>query len=329
MLFFCTLFDNNYAAKGWAMYLSLLQVCPSFHLFVFAFDDCIASALKRISAEHMTVISLKEFEDEELLRIKPTRTRAEYCWTCTPSTVLYCLQNYNIDHCTYIDSDLYFFSNPEILVNELGHDDVLITEHRYSPQYDQSIISGKYCVQFMTFRKNDNALRVLYWWRDACIEWCFNRHEDGRFGDQKYLDDWTTRFTGIHVLENLGGGVAPWNMQKYHFFKEHADIFGYDDNGQVFKVVFFHFHALLCFKMRIVREFYAQEYSLSRNTRRLLYKPYVRILKHSHFYFAKGVERIDGLATADNPIPTWWKYLKRIRRRIIHNETRYFYWLGI
>lgn len=328
-LYFCTLFDSHYAAKGWAMYLSLLQVCPSFHLYVFAFDDCIASALKRISAEHMTVISLKEFEDEELLRIKPTRTKAEYCWTCTPSTVLYCLQNYNIDHCTYIDSDLYFFSNPEILVNELGHDDVLITEHRYSPQYDQSVISGKYCVQFMAFKNTDNSLRVLNWWRNACLEWCFNRHEDGRFGDQKYLDDWTTRFTGIHVLENLGGGLAPWNMQQYQFRKERACILGSDVNGQVFKVVFFHFHAFLCFKKGVVREFYAQEYSLSRNARRLLYKPYLRVLKQSHFYFAKGVERIDGLATAANPIPTWWKYIKRIRRRIIHSETRYFYWLGI
>ena len=71
---------------------------------------------------NVTVISLREFEDQKLLIAKENRSSGEYCWTCTPSTVLYVLDHYDVDSCTYIDADLYFFSSPQILIDEVGDD---------------------------------------------------------------------------------------------------------------------------------------------------------------------------------------------------------------
>ena len=87
MLNFCTLFDSGYLSRGLAMYESLNRHCKDFHLYVFAFNDECFSVLKSLYLANMTVISLPEFEDEELLKVKPTRSRGEYCWTCSSSTI--------------------------------------------------------------------------------------------------------------------------------------------------------------------------------------------------------------------------------------------------
>jgi hypothetical protein len=78
-------------------------------------------------------------------------------------------------------------------------------------------ISGRYCVQFMTFNRGDSD-QISKWWQERCVEWCFARSEDGKFGDQKYLDDWTERFSGfVHVLENQGWAMGPWNIQRFPY----------------------------------------------------------------------------------------------------------------
>src|SRR5258706_2554313 len=206
---FCTLFDSNYLGRGLALYESLCRVCPSFHLYILAFDEKSKRFLKEKNYPFITVISLDEFEDQELLKVKPGRSAAEYCWTCTHSAILYCIQKYNLSSCTYIDADMIFYSDPKVLIDEMGNDSVLISEHRYTRLYDQSKTSGIYCVQFMCFKNTGEGMTVLQWWRNACLEWCYARYEDGKFGDQKYLDNWRRDFKGIHVLQHEGGGIAP------------------------------------------------------------------------------------------------------------------------
>ncbi|MDD4082760.1 MAG: hypothetical protein PHD05_05240 [Sphaerochaetaceae bacterium] len=240
MINFCTLFDSNYIDRGIAMYRSLVRECPSAFVYIIAFDDKCYKVLKKMNLKKAKIISLKEFEDKELLKAKSNRSKVEYMWTCSSSSVYYVLKRFKLKACTYIDADLYFYSNPKVLIDELRSDSVLISEHRYTPKYDQSKISGKYCVQFMTFKNNPLGRGVLNWWKNACLEWCYARPENGKFGDQKYLDDWLTRFKGIHVMQNLGGGVAPWNMQQYKISDKNV----LSINNKKVDLIFFHFHGL-------------------------------------------------------------------------------------
>lgn len=278
MLKFCTLFNTTYLSRGLAMYHSLEEKCGDFHLYIITFDDSCYDTLNRLRLPHATVISLEQFENERLLSVKPGRTPGEYCWTCASSSIKYCLETYRLDHCTYVDADLLFFSNPAVLIEEMGEKSVLITEHRYTARYDQSDRSGIYCVQFMTFKNTEEGREVLNWWVDKCIEWCFDQFEDGKFGDQKYLDDWHNRFKTVHVLKHLGGGVAPWNVQQYTFEKEDRGITGIEtDTGKRFDLVFFHYHKFR-YTLNDTYSLSDNVYVLPRNPVKHIYRPYVGAL---------------------------------------------------
>ena len=234
---FCTLFDSGYIQRGLALYESLCKTCDAFHLYIMAFDDKSYEILTNLDLPCMTVVNLKDFEDEKLLEVKPTRSRAEYCWTCGPSVIYYFITKYNLESCTYLDADLYFYRSPQLLFNEIGENSVAITDH-YAPY---EIPAGRYCVQFMFFKNDEWGMKALTWWRDRCIEWCYAHFEDGKYGDQKYLEDFPKLFKNVHVVKTRGAGIASWNLSQYQFDSTKWNI---TFSTEVFDIVFVHYHAV-------------------------------------------------------------------------------------
>ncbi|GAG89161.1 unnamed protein product [marine sediment metagenome] len=52
------------------MYESLKKHTKDFHIYIFAFDDLSYEILIKMNLEHVTVISLQEFENPDLLKVK-------------------------------------------------------------------------------------------------------------------------------------------------------------------------------------------------------------------------------------------------------------------
>lgn len=277
MYYFCTLLDQRYLSRGIALYHSLnTHLKGNFQLFVVAFDDLAFQLLQQLQLEHLTVISLTEFEDEALKKAKLTRSTGEYCWTCTPSVIRYMLLTYQLPHCTYLDADIYFFDTPIPYIETQLAFDVSITPHRYTKKYDKTESVGTYCVQFLTFHRTQNALNILNWWREACIEWCYDRFEAGRYGDQKYLEDWPEKYQGIYVIEDFGVGAAPWNIQQA-IPDERSKVLQLQVGERCYPLVFYHFHAVRLGPK--LGRFDLGEYKLAPWVIEKIYKPYVSELR--------------------------------------------------
>jgi hypothetical protein len=251
-LHFCTYFDSNYLARGLALYRSLEEHCRRrFVLWIICFDDESYDRLTAIDLDGVRLIRRQDFErnDAGLARAREDRSGVEYFWTCTPSVLLFILaQDPDIELITYLDADLYFFGDPAPIFDELGSNSILIVGHRYAPEHAHFCAdSGIYNVGLMAFRSDAEGMRCLRWWRERCIEWCYARVEDGKYGDQKYLDDWPQRFSGVVVLQHTGGGVAPWNISVH-------PTTCVDGSPQVdgSPLIFYHFHGLKCIADNVV-----------------------------------------------------------------------------
>ena len=270
---FCTLFDSNYLPRALVMYHSLEKTGEDFKLYAVCFDDLSYQILVKLNLTKFIAIPLDAFESPQLRAVKPQRTAGEYCWTCASHVIRYVLDTYQLPEVTYLDADLCFYAKPSHLFEEFEKSgtSVLITEHRYTPRYDKSSKYGIYCVQFMTFKSDRRGIEVLQWWQDRCLEWCYARAEDGKFGDQKYLDDWPQRFQGVHVLQHLGGGVAPWNIQQYKLSQQSGKLYVNE-----IPLVFLHFHAYKYYANGI--HSFSGNYLLSAEVVNLLYRPYAHAL---------------------------------------------------
>ena len=274
---FVTLFDSKYLMRGIVLHKSLCECCDDFKLYIIAFDELCCSTLEKLNLKNTIIISLDEFEDEELLQIKKKRNFNEYCWTATPKSILYIFDHYNEKICTYLDSDLMFFSDPRPIFSEMSdNEDVLITEHRFSDYCDQTNTSGKYCVQFVPVKNTENGRKIISWWSKKCIEYCGTDSETGHCGDQTYLSDWMERFDGVHEMRCIGGGVAPWNADDYSFCKEGDEVLLTERvTGMREKLVFYHFHGLRFFDKGVVR-LAPKAYRIPQTAMAYVYKKYIK-----------------------------------------------------
>ena len=241
---FCTLFDHKFLPMGLNLHASLVQHSQNFHLWILCIDELAEQQLKLINLPHVTLIPVADIETDSILKVKPERSRGEYCWTLTPFIFSAVFErDAKIERLTYLDADLFFFRDPKILLDEFTESDrdVLITEHAYDPKYDQSHVAGKFCVQFLTFKNTKTAYEVMTWWQAKCLDWCYGRLEQGKFGDQKYLDIWPEIFPGsVWILQQKENTMAPWNVR---YFYRHLE--------SSFKPVFFHFHGLRIIAKRL------------------------------------------------------------------------------
>ena len=218
---YCTYFDRNYLAQGLALWNSLRRHDATAVLWVLALDEFTGELLAEWGDDRLRVVALAELlaADPDLARAQGNRSRGEFIFTLSPCWPAHLLRTRaEIELVTYLDADLFFFSDPEPLRSELGCHSIFVVPHRYPDWHDDSGLYGRFNVGVLMFRRDENTAACLAWWREQCLRSCATGAADGSvYGDQKYLDEWPGRFSGVVVSEHPGVNAAPWNWAGQRF----------------------------------------------------------------------------------------------------------------
>lgn len=320
MYYFCTYFDKNYLPRGIALYRSLRKHCPKFKLWVLCMDREAYVILLQHNLPEMHLIPQEAFEsgDTELLQAKQNRSVVEYYFTCTPSLPLFILKRYpEVDLITYLDADLFFFADPALLFSEINGKSIALISHRFPARLKHLEIFGIYNVGWLSFRRDENGLKCLHWWRDQCLEWCYDRLEGDRFADQKYLDRFPDKFGDEIVLQHKGANVGPWNIENYAI-NIRGDCIYMDDQP----LIFYHFQGL----KKIISWVYdlglqSCGVSVSQDLMNYIYIPYLQSLQEP-LLGKSGLktlryrpEKKDIIAQAKAVIKWWFMFLQGIMTR--------------
>ena len=260
---YVTIIDSLFLPQGLALHASMERHLPSFTLWIVCVDDEAFSVLKRLNLSNVRLLQLSFLETPELLGVKTSRNKGEYCWTVTPFAPRFVFEaDADVQRVTYLDADLWFRNNPKAIFDEFEASGkaILITEHAFAAEHDHSAISGRFCVQFIIFRRVESE-KVRSKWEQQCIEWCFDKVEDGKFGDQKYLDDWPRDFNNqVHILQNKELCIGPWNVFRFPYGNS----------------VFYHFSQL---RLASAQKLSLGDYPIPRVVLVNVYKPYSKDLR--------------------------------------------------
>ncbi len=212
MYYFCSIATEKYVFKIIALHHSLISKLENFHLWICCVDKHGYMILEKLKLSNVSLIPLEVFENKEVRKIKETRQLHEFCWSLKPIFCSYLLNHYNIEKLLYCDADLYFFAHPEKIFEEWKGHATFLTRQNAPAEMEQ--LNGKYQAGLIGFSKNQYSLRVLSWWEEQCLNWCYDKPEPElkRWGDQKYLDQVPLLFTFIKINNHKGINTAPWNL---------------------------------------------------------------------------------------------------------------------
>lgn len=315
---YCTYFDRNYLVRALALHQSLRVHGEPFTLWALCLDEETYTVLTALEVPEIVPISLSDLEaaNPELRRAQTDRSRVEYIFTLSPFLPLHVIsRDAAIPAVTYLDADLFFFSSPEPIFDEIGDAGVAVIEHRFPPRLKTLERFGRFNVGWITFRRSLPGLECLTWWRARCLEWCYDRVEKDRFADQKYLDAWPDLLgDDLHVIKHRGANVAPWSLGNHEVMVGDSDIL---IGGQ--PLVFFHFQGLRHLRPWLIDPNVASfGTAITRVARRRIFRPYVAALREEH----RRLQESSPLDVQSPRAPTFdgWRAWPQMLRQLSRGE---------
>lgn len=259
---FCMVVSRTRLIQAIACFLSLYKNMENFKVYILCVDEKCYEFLKEINSDKIVLVTIAELNREDLLAIKASRKLNQYCWTLKPGFIkhIFTLDD-SINRVTYIDSDLFFYQNPNVIFENQPDASVLLSSGEiflpmYSKEFNQTMqtLTGNFNSGFISFKKDINGLQCVNWWDKMCVDSCTSNPEDNKFGDQKYLDDMPFLFNNVYEITTQGINIGHWNYLKYKFTVSNDNVMVNNN-----KLIFYHFSGFRIISKYDIRQVHEED----------------------------------------------------------------------
>ena len=145
----------------------------------------------------------------------------------------------------YIDPDIYLYSRLDVITESTPEKTLYLAPHLIDckviddnpyPEYHH-LWEGIFNLGFCAVRRTSASEKILAWWHQRLVEYCYADFKDGLHTDQKWMDYAPAYFEkDLQIVRNYGVNVAHWNLGERHISEKDGEIFSNTD-----RLVFFHF----------------------------------------------------------------------------------------
>jgi hypothetical protein len=214
MINICAISDYNYLPRGLALYESLIRNNDDIVLHYLCADEKSYNAISKYSCDSLKVYTDKELleRDHDLSELK-SNDNLYYLFTLASYFANH-LMDKDIGNITYMDSDIFFYGDFQIILDEIGDKEIGMFRHRcfhmgcYRPE-------GLFNVGVVYFKNSPIGKECLHWWKDAVLHKKYPAL--ATCGDQKYLEAFLELPKDRVFIDGDIGHGAPWQWQLYDY----------------------------------------------------------------------------------------------------------------
>jgi hypothetical protein len=287
MIIFGTFANAKYLPQLLSMLESFQSNVLSSRIAVIALDTVTSETVSSLKFSCVDVLDVKEVEAHfpQLVTAQENRSISEYFFTLSSALPSFLFKVYpRHDFVVYVDADLFFFGNPESCILALGEkDNVLLTSHNFAKINLDLMVYGEFNTGFIAFRQNSDGMKVARWWLESCLEWCKDVVENGKFADQKYLEDFSSIAPGVKISQDFGLNLGPWGLNSLKQLTSR--------NGSIYvndQLLFaFHFSGLQFNRIFAILGRKSYQHRVSRTVYELIYVPYLRSIRRWETHLLK------------------------------------------
>lgn len=241
----CTIASLNYFAQVKNLSRSIKKYHEDLDVFILIVDKMSGNVEKEITShnDRYNVVYLEELQIDNLEELAFKYDIMEFNTALKPIFMKYLFTKRNYKSVIYIDPDIQLFNKLDFALDKMEHYSIILTPHILNDMdggpcvLNEYLKHGIFNLGFIALNNDCNSEKLLDWWMEKLVDYCYYDMDNGMAWDQKWMDFIPVLSDSVYILKHPGYNAAFWNLHERDISKAGDEFYITPDS----KLVFYHF----------------------------------------------------------------------------------------